>query len=79
MEIKKTSDKYNHLLERREITTDSIYGELGQIINGTIPGRTDPYQITLFKSVGVAVQDAAVAWQALLAANEAGLGQMISL
>ena len=33
--------------------------ELGEIISGTRPGRTDPAQITLYKSVGVAVQDAA--------------------
>ena len=33
--------------------------ELGEIISGARPGRTDPDQITLYKSVGVAVQDAA--------------------
>jgi alanine dehydrogenase len=33
--------------------------ELGEIVRGTRPGRTDPDQITLYKSVGVAVQDAA--------------------
>lgn len=39
------------------ITTD--LPELGEIISGVRPGRTDPAQITLYKSVGVAVQDAA--------------------
>jgi alanine dehydrogenase len=39
------------------ITTD--LPELGEIISGARPGRTDPGQITLYKSVGVAVQDAA--------------------
>src|SRR3954454_19159272 len=33
--------------------------ELGEIISGARPGRTGPDQITLYKSVGVAVQDAA--------------------
>ena len=33
--------------------------ELGEIISGARPGRTSPDQITLYKSVGVAVQDAA--------------------
>ncbi len=33
--------------------------ELGEVVSGARPGRTDPDQITLYKSVGVAVQDAA--------------------
>ena len=33
--------------------------ELGEVLSGARPGRTDPDQITLYKSVGVAVQDAA--------------------
>jgi alanine dehydrogenase len=43
---------------RDGIITDDL-PELGEIISGTRPGRTDPAQITLYKSVGVAVQDAA--------------------
>jgi ornithine cyclodeaminase len=43
---------------RAGIITDDL-PELGEIISGTRPGRTDPAQITLYKSVGVAVQDAA--------------------
>jgi alanine dehydrogenase len=39
------------------ITSDLT--ELGEVISGARPGRTDPDQITLYKSVGVAVQDAA--------------------
>jgi ornithine cyclodeaminase/alanine dehydrogenase-like protein (mu-crystallin family) len=35
--------------------------ELGEVLNGSRPGRTDADQITLYKSVGVGVQDAAAA------------------
>ena len=43
---------------RDGIITDDL-PELGEIISGARPGRRDPAQITLYKSVGVAVQDAA--------------------
>lgn len=54
-------------------------GELGAILLGLHPGRTDPEQITLFKSVGVAVQDAAAASLALKQAMELELGEVIEL
>ncbi|MBE9508675.1 MAG: hypothetical protein IMY86_11575, partial [Chloroflexi bacterium] len=38
-----------------------IHAELGEIAAGLKPGRTSPEEITLFKSVGVAVQDVAAA------------------
>ncbi|MHA1236976.1 MAG: ornithine cyclodeaminase family protein [Candidatus Hodarchaeales archaeon] len=43
------------------ISKDHIYGELGDIISGKKPGRENDQEITLFKSVGLAVQDAATA------------------
>ena len=39
----------------------SVHAELGEILAGTVQGRTDDTQITLYKSMGVAVQDAAAA------------------
>lgn len=36
-----------------------IHAELGEILAGSKPGRTSPEQLTLYKSVGIAVQDAA--------------------
>jgi ornithine cyclodeaminase/alanine dehydrogenase-like protein (mu-crystallin family) len=38
-----------------------IHAELGEIVAGSKPGRTSPEQITLYKSVGIAVEDAAAA------------------
>jgi ornithine cyclodeaminase len=56
-----------------------VHAELGEIIAGTRPGRTGPEQITYFKSVGVAVQDAVAAARALSNAERAGLGRLIEL
>ena len=43
------------------ITKDHFYAELGEIIKGVKPGRENNSQITLFKSNGLAIQDAATA------------------
>ena len=46
---------------------------------GTRPGRTSPTEITLYKSVGVAVQDLAAAALVVAAAQERGVGREIEL
>jgi alanine dehydrogenase len=53
--------------------------ELGELVAGTRSGRTSPEQITLYKSVGVAVQDAAAAALVLAAARERSVGREIEL
>jgi len=53
--------------------------ELGELVAGTAPGRSSREQITLYKSVGVAVQDAAAAALVLAAARERSVGREIEL
>jgi ornithine cyclodeaminase len=53
--------------------------ELGEIIAGSRDGRTSNEQITLYKSVGVAVQDLAAAALVLDAARARGAGSEIKL
>lgn len=48
-------------IKERVITEGHIYAELGEIVSGKKPGRTDEKEITIFKAVGLAIQDAAVA------------------
>ncbi|MCD6263317.1 hypothetical protein J7L60_02760 [Candidatus Bathyarchaeota archaeon] len=48
-------------LKEGAITEDHIYAELGELIIGLKPGRTRDDELTLFKSVGLAIQDSAVA------------------
>lgn len=43
------------------ITEKHIYAELGEIVTHKKPGRTNNKEITIFKAVGLAIQDAAVA------------------
>jgi ornithine cyclodeaminase len=61
------------------ITESSIHAELGEILAGKKPGRESATQITLFKSVGVAVQDAIAAHWALDGALQANFGTTVNL
>lgn len=56
-----------------------IAAELGEIVNGTAAGRQSVTEITFFKSVGVAVQDAVAAAEVLSAAEKLNLGTMVTL
>lgn len=44
-------------LTRAIISRSQVVAELRELVAGTIPGRTDREQITLFKSVGLALED----------------------
>jgi ornithine cyclodeaminase len=57
----------------------SAVAELGELVNGTRRGRATPVEITLYKSVGVAVQDLAAAALVLAAAREREVGLEIEL
>jgi ornithine cyclodeaminase/alanine dehydrogenase len=62
-----------------DITEDHIRAELGEVVAGTKPGRTDPGEITLFKSQGLAIQDVATASLVYRLATEKGIGQQVAL
>jgi len=68
-------------LEAGELIIPGIepQAELGELVNGQKRGRQSAEEITLFKSVGVAVQDAAAAAAVLAAAEGQGLGQVVEL
>ena len=48
-------------LEEGKWSFDMVHGELGQVISGEVSGRDLDGEITLFKSVGNAIQDLALA------------------
>ena len=56
------------------IPNAEIDAEIGEILNGDKPGRESKDEITFFKSVGVAVQDAVAGAAVLVAAEAKGLG-----
>jgi ornithine cyclodeaminase len=56
-----------------------VHAELGELVAGTRPGRTDPGALTLYKSVGVGLEDDAAAALALRGAEALGLGTLVEL
>jgi ornithine cyclodeaminase len=60
------------------ITADHILAELGELVLGRAAGRSCAADVTLFKAVGVAVQDAVAAMAALDRAMRLGIGQTVS-
>jgi len=66
-------------IQKNIIDKLDIYGEIGEIVNGAKPGRESADEITMFESVGVAVQDAAAASQLFRAATARGLGTVVEL
>lgn len=63
---------------RGGVTAINQWTELGQVVTGGSAGRESPDEITLFKSVGLAVQDIAAGSEALARARANGLGTEIN-
>ena len=61
------------------IPNAEIDAEIGEIINGDKPGRQSDDEITFFKSVGVAVQDAVAGAVVLAAAEGKELGTVVEM
>jgi ornithine cyclodeaminase len=61
------------------ITKEHVHAELGEVVSGARAGRADARQITLYKSVGVAVEDAAAAALVLRLARERHAGTEVDL
>ena len=66
-------------LRRGLITESAIQAELGEVVAGEKPGRRSATEIMLFKSVGLAVQDAIAAGAILRRAETEGLGRIIEM
>ena len=61
------------------IDDDHIVGEIGDILLGKLPGRESPDEITLFKSLGLAVEDLAAADYVYKRAEAEGVGTTVDL
>lgn len=61
------------------VARSHVAGELAQVVSGTVAGRTRDEEITLFKSVGFALEDLVAARLAYTRAKIRGLGQEVSL
>jgi ornithine cyclodeaminase/alanine dehydrogenase-like protein (mu-crystallin family) len=68
---------YRAALEEGAIGADHIKAELGEILIGTKPGRVGPDEVTVFRSLGLAVEDLAAAEYVVRRARETGTGSEV--
>lgn len=62
-----------------ELKEEEISTELGELVVGAKEGRSSAKEITLFKSVGVAIEDLAMALEVYERARKLGIGREITL
>lgn len=67
------------LLNSGDITADHIVAELGDVLIGKAAGRASDAEITLFKSLGLAVEDLAAASYVYAEAVRRGVGTEVAL
>jgi ornithine cyclodeaminase/alanine dehydrogenase-like protein (mu-crystallin family) len=72
------SGDYLIALEEGAIGEEHIAAELGDVLVGTHPGRTSADEITVFESLGIAVEDLFAAEYVVARARGAGRGQTVA-
>ena len=66
-------------VEDGDYAWSDVAGNLGDVVNGDTPGRTSDDEVTLFKSVGLAIQDISCAALVYREAVANGIGQRVQL
>jgi ornithine cyclodeaminase len=61
-------------LKEQSIGAADIHGEIGEVLAGVKAGRSSPSEVTLYKSVGIAIQDVAAAQLVYRKALERNVG-----
>lgn len=77
LEQVKTIGDFQHAFAQGLITEADLRGSIGQVINGTVPGRRSDDEITVYDGTGVALQDLVVADLAVRLAGEKGMGASV--
>ena len=71
------SGDYLLALEEGAIGADHIRAEIGEVLTGAKPGRSSAEEITVFESLGLAVEDLFAAEYVMRRAGETGRGASI--
>jgi ornithine cyclodeaminase/alanine dehydrogenase len=66
-------------IKRGIISQENIYAELHEIVGGKKPGRTSDEEVTCWKAVGMAIEDAAVARLVYDKAKKEGIGKEVEI
>jgi alanine dehydrogenase len=74
---KREADDYLVPLREGAIGEGHIVGEIGEVLEGKVRGRTGDGDVTVFKSLGVAAEDLSAAYYVYRRAAEAGAGTLL--
>lgn len=66
------------LIEKGRLRWDEVY-ELGEVVTGKVKGRKEYKDITLFKSLGIAIEDIAIAAHVYELAKKRSVGQQLQI
>ena len=78
--LRNEAGEFRLALEQGAISgEDHVRAELGEVLAGMAPGRTGPDELTVFRSLGLAVEDLAAAVRAVARARELGIGTEVDL
>jgi ornithine cyclodeaminase/alanine dehydrogenase-like protein (mu-crystallin family) len=78
--LRNEAGEYRLALEEGAISGENhVRGELGEVLAGSAPGRLDAGELTVFRSLGLAVEDLAAARCAVTRARRLGIGTEVEL
>jgi ornithine cyclodeaminase/alanine dehydrogenase-like protein (mu-crystallin family) len=78
--LRAEAGEYRHAVEQGAIEADDhVRASLGEVLAGMAPGRTAEDELTVFRSLGLAVEDLAAAERAVARAGELGIGVEVEL
>jgi len=73
-----TIGELHHAIDAGVMTSEDVYGELGEVIAGVKPGRTSSDEIIIFDSTGMALQDVITAAAVYEKAIKQGTGILMN-
>ena len=77
--LQNEAGEYIEAVEKGLLVSGFVIPELGEVLNGDHPGRTSETEITLFRSLGLAVEDIAAGRLVYQRALERGIGIEVDL
>jgi ornithine cyclodeaminase/alanine dehydrogenase-like protein (mu-crystallin family) len=72
------ASELKHAINSGVVTESHVLGEIGEVLSGSVPGRISDQDITVYKSLGNAVQDLAAAHVVYDRAAKEGIGTRVT-
>jgi adenosylmethionine-8-amino-7-oxononanoate aminotransferase len=76
--VRRQGGEWLHALASGRVGEAHLLGEIGQVMAGELPGRLSEADVTVYKSLGIVVQDLASGWFLYRQAQARGLGASVA-